>query len=97
MGTDPFCKLDLAATVDMLDGLAEVAHVPATGRSWDISCGGRPQIRRHRRHRGRYGAALSNSRHRSSCRPLKNGCRTLPSADFARYFQKQFARAFHDE
>jgi hypothetical protein len=23
--------------------------------------------------------------HRSSLRPLKNGCRTLPSADFARY------------
>ena len=30
-------------------------------------------------------AASASLHHRSSRKPLKNGCRTLPSADFARY------------
>jgi hypothetical protein len=60
----------LTDIVDVLDDLAEIAHVKTIGRSRGISVGIAAGVARH--------SVRIQPDHRSSGRPLKNGCVPYP-------------------
>jgi hypothetical protein len=79
----PFQNFNLTV-VDVLDDLGEIAHIEPlrTQRALVIGLAPNDAAAIGTGVAGKFGAHVH---HRSSRMPLKNGCRTLPSADLARY------------